>query len=145
MADNQYEREIDELLRRLDAEHRGPLPFRARRSRRPWTAAWQRLTGGAGPRATTERLVLLAAVVLLATFLLSRVVPASVIQPLSWGAGMLALAAFVGALALSVVTGTTRTGQTPDYGRPYGGYAGRSIDWNRVSWRLRGWWRRFRR
>ena len=138
MAENQYEREIDELLRRLDAEQRSPLPFRARRSRRSWNAAWQRVTRFLGPPSMVERLMAVSVILLLATFVLGFVVPR-----LAWTAAMLAVATFVAALALSVWNGAVGRGRTGGYEQPHG-YSANAVDWNGLHWRLRRWWRRLR-
>ena len=138
MADNRYEREIDELLRRLESEHRAPLPFRRRAS--PWAVAWRRLQHLLTVQSAVERLMALAVVFLLGTIVLGFV-SVRFAAPLT----ALALACFVLALGLSVWQGATghSTHQRPQI-RPY--YSGQGhVDWDRAVWRLRGWLRRFRR
>ncbi|MBX5491706.1 MAG: hypothetical protein IRZ14_11160 [Chloroflexi bacterium] len=103
MAEKRYEREIDELLRRLEAEDRAPIPFRPRRRQPPWVRAWRRVTA-ATAHASPVELLLLAAVGLLLTAVLVRF--AGVAQ-----AGLLALLAvvcFFGGLGLAVWQGARR-------------------------------------
>ena len=140
MAEHQYEREIDELLKRLESEHRDPLPFRPRRRTPPWSAGWQRLGGVLGIQSTVERLMLLAVALLLGTFFLGFFAPA-----LARAVGVLAVGCFVGALAVSVWSGAQNRGASYHRHGHAGPSSGRTVDWDRLVWRLRGWLRRFRR
>jgi hypothetical protein len=140
MAEQRYEREIDELLKRLEAEHREPLPFRMRRRGSPWARAWSRLGPLLGPRSTVERLMALAAVLLLATFVLRFVAPA-----LAWALVLIALGCFVSALGLSVWGGVSRRGTQGRWSAEQYPPAGRAVDWDALGWRLRRWFNRFRR
>jgi hypothetical protein len=138
MAEHRYEREIDELLRNLESEHRAPLPFRRRRVS-PWTAAWRRARLLLAVESAVERLMALAVILLLTTFLLGVFAPR-----LAGPLGLLAVLCFVGALTLSVVNGVS--GHTNvDYlrGRSYP-HAERGVDWAALSWHLRRWLRRLR-
>jgi hypothetical protein len=138
MADHRYEREIDELLRHMESENRAPLPFRRRRAP-PWTAAWRRARGAASGQGVIERLMALAIVLLLATFTLGLFAPR-----LAGPVCLVALAAFVGALALSVWNGASGH-PTRYHGRAsYPPVAGAAIDWNGLRWRFRRWLRRLR-
>src|SRR5579883_3066352 len=74
MADHRYEREIDELLRHMEAENRAPLPFRRRRAA-PWTAAWRRARGAVSGQSAVEQLMALAAVLMVGTLLLALLAP----------------------------------------------------------------------
>ncbi|HZS03118.1 MAG TPA: hypothetical protein VFE37_30695 [Chloroflexota bacterium] len=138
MAEHRYEREIDELLRHMEAENRAPLPFRRRRAR-PWTAAWRRVRGFSGGQSLVERLMALAVLLLLATFALRLFVP-----QFSDAVCLAALGAFIAALAVSVWNGAA--GRPTRYqGRAmYGPAAGAAVDWDGLVWRFRRWLRRLR-
>ncbi|HLI29331.1 MAG TPA: hypothetical protein VKZ60_19870 [Chloroflexota bacterium] len=131
MAEKRYEREIDELLRRLEVEYRDPIPFRPRRRPRPWTVARQRL-GAALARASLVEQLLLAAIALLGAGLLVRLAGGAQ----AWVLGLLAVVCFFGGLALAVWQGAQR---------PYslrGGYpAPPRLDLDRLLYRLRRWLR----
>ena len=138
MADNRYEREIDELLRRLESEHHAPQPFRRRAS--PWATAWRRLQDLLAVRSGVERLMALAVVFLLGTIVLGFI-SVRFAAPLA----ALALGCFVLALGLSVWQGAT--GHSTHHHPPsHPHYSAQGhVNWDRAVWRLRGWLRRFRR
>lgn len=136
MADHRYEREIDELLRHIEGENRAPLPFRRRRAP-PWAGAWRRARGAVSGQSMVERLMALAVVLLVATLALTPFAPRMA------GPGcLLALGAFVAALALSVWNGAS--GHPTRYqGRAHGPpAAGATVDWGNLIWRFRRWVRR---
>ena len=139
MAEQRYEREINELLKRLEGEHREPLPFRVRRRTSPWAGFWRRASTALGMQSVVERLMALAVALLAGTILFGFVD-----RGFAWLIGMLAIACFVGALTLSVWAGAT--GHRPRHeGNRYpqpGAY--RHVDWDALRWRLRHWLRRFR-
>jgi hypothetical protein len=138
MADNRYEREIDELLQRLEGEHRAPLPFRRRAS--PWANAWRRIQDALVVQSAVERLMALAVVLLLATIVLGLMAPRFV-APLA----ALTLGCFVLALGLSVWQGATgHSAHPPPQSHPHYSTQ-RHVDWDRAVWRLRRWFGRFRR
>jgi hypothetical protein len=138
MAEHRYEREIDELLRRMEGEQRAPLPFRRRRAT-PWASAWRRLRGAIRGHSAVDRLTALAVILLLGTFAIGLFAP-RLAGPLS----VLAVASFVAALALSVWNGAS--GHSPRYsGRaPYARTTGTAVDWEALIWRFRRWLRRLR-
>jgi hypothetical protein len=140
MAEQRYEREIDELLQRLAREDREPLPFRRRRTP-PWTAAWQRLSGTHGVHSLIERLMALAVVLLVATLFLGLSIPA-----LARLSGLLAVISFVAALAVSVGAGAQgRDPRRYQAERLYNGARGGAVDWDALVRRFRTWLRRFQR
>ena len=138
MADHQYEREIDELLRHMEGENRAPLPFRRRRTP-PWTTAWRRARAITLGQSAVERLMALAAALLLATFALALLAPR-----LAGPVCVAALSAFVAALVLSVWNGAS--GHPTRYqGRAsYPPVSGAAVDWDGLVWRFRRWLRRGR-
>jgi hypothetical protein len=138
MAEQRYEREIKELLQRLAKESREPLPFRRRRTP-PWVAAGQRLGQLLALQSLVERLMALAVVLLVATLVCGVFAPA-----LSRPAGLLAITCFVGALAVSVWSGA-QDGSARRYHPERASYSsGAAVDWNRLVWRVRRWFDRFR-
>ena len=138
MAEQRYEREINELLQRLSKDNQ-PLPFRRRRTP-PWTAAWRRVAGIVAVQSIVERLMALAVVLLLATLAFGIFAPA-----LARPSGYLAVACFVGALVVSVWVGAQ--GNDPRRYHPERTYdrQGSAVDWDRLVWRVRRWLARFRR
>ena len=138
MAEHRYEREIDELLRRIEGEHRAPLPFRRQRAA-PWAAVWGRARVLLGLQSAVERLMLAAVVLLLVTFLLGLFAPR-----LAGPLGLLALLSFVAALGLSVWHGANGRGAAQGSRGQYYPAAGSSVDWGGLTWRLRRWLRRLR-
>ncbi|HLH27019.1 MAG TPA: hypothetical protein VK066_31240 [Chloroflexota bacterium] len=138
MADHRYEREIDELLRHMEAENRAPLPFRRRRAA-PWTAAWRRARGAVSGQSAVEQLMALAAVLMVGTLLLALLAPRFA-GPL----GLAALGCFLASLALSVWNGASGH-PTRYHGRhSYPPAAGAAVDWDSLAWRFRRWLRRLR-
>ncbi len=136
MAEHRYEREIDELLRRMESEHGAPLPFRRRTS--SWASRWRRLRDVLIVQSAVERLMAVAALSLLATLILGVFAPRFA-APL---AGV-ALGCFVLALGLSVWHGAS--GHGPNYGAPSRHYGPqRAVNWDQLVWRLRRWLRRLR-
>jgi hypothetical protein len=138
MAEQRYEREIDELLQRMDREQRAPLPFRRRRAA-PWAGLGARLGQLVGGQSLVERLMAAAVALLLATVFLGFFAPG-----LSRIAGVAAVSCFVAALAVSVWAGVqaphgSRYRRAPSY--PAAG----GVDWDRLGWRIRRWLGRFRR
>lgn len=134
-----YEREIDEILRRMDAF----LPSRP--STPPHRRLWWRLRGWVsgrsprlGVRATPSSLMVAGLVIALTGYVLGRLAP-SLSAPLS----ILALALFVGALALSIARNRRRR-PAGWRGRPLDYQTGGGLIW--AGW-LRRWreWRRARR
>jgi len=138
MADHRYEREIDELLQHMEGEGRAPLPFRRRRSA-PWAGVWRWARGMAIGQSAVERLMALAALLLLATFILGVFAPR-----LTGPVCIAALTAFVAALIVSVWNGAS--GHPTRYqGRAsYPSASGAAVDWDGLLWRLRRWFRRRR-
>jgi len=138
MAEQRYEREINELLQRLAKESREPLPFRRRRTS-AWVAAGQWLRRVLGVQSLVERLMALAVVLLLATLVCGVFAPV-----LARPSGLLAVTCFVTALAVSVWSGT-KGGNTRRYHAERTSYPhGTSVDWNGLVWRVRRWFGRFR-
>jgi hypothetical protein len=138
MAEQRYEREIEELLQRLAKESREPLAFRRRRTP-PWVAATQRLGQLLALQSLVERLMALAVVLLVATLICGVFAPA-----LSRPTGLLAVICFVGALAVSVWSGA-HGGSSRRYHPERTAYSsGTVVDWNRLVWRVRHWFDRFR-
>jgi len=138
MADHQYEREIDELLRHMEGDSRAPLPFRRRRAA-PWAAAWRRMRTLRAGAPAVERLMALAVILLLGTFVLTPFAPGVV-----GFTCLLAISAFVIALGLSVWNGASGH---PNYypTRPHGSPgAGAAVNWDQLMWRFRRWMRRLR-
>ncbi len=129
-----YEREIDELLRRLEREQRASLPFRRRSG---WARARRRLIEALTGPAAIERLMGLAAVFFLGTCLLALVVPRFAVST-----AVLALACFVLALALSLAGGLAGRRPPWEY-RPY--RRGDAVAWDRLVARVRQWLRRLAR
>ncbi len=139
MAEQRYEREIDELLQRLDREDRQPLRFRRRRTP-PWTAAWRRLSRLGAVQSLVERLMAAAVLLLVVTLVSGIFVPA-----LARPSGYLAVACFVAALVASVWAGAQ--GHDPRRYQPERYYQSRAsaVDWDRLILRARRWLERFRR
>lgn len=133
MAEKRYEREIDELLRRLEAEYREPIPFRPRRRQRPWTTLRRRLASAFADASLIDRL-LLAAVVLLIAGLGVRW--AGIAQ--AWVLGVLAVACFFGGLALAVWQGAQRP---PSLYNGYGAPPAARLNLDGFLYRLRRWLR----
>ncbi|HEY7066757.1 MAG TPA: hypothetical protein VII06_35145 [Chloroflexota bacterium] len=138
MAENRYEREIDDLLRQLEGEQRDPLPFRRRRAS-PWSAAWRRVQPLLGTHSAVERLMALAVVLLLATFVMGLFAPR-----LSGPLALLAVASLVVALALSVLNGAAGHSSAYSSRGRYAPAAGAAVDWDGLMWRFRRWLRRLR-
>jgi hypothetical protein len=138
MADQRYEREIDELLQRLETQQPTPLPFRRRAS--PWALRGRRLGALLVVESAVERLMLAAVGLLVATMLLGLFAP-RLAAPIA----ALAIACFVLALVLSVCRGASGRGPRHPPSRPTPYPAQRTLEWDRLLWRLRGWLRRFRR
>ncbi len=138
MAEQRYEREINELLQRLARENREPLPFRRRRTP-PWTAAWRWLSRLTVAQSVGERLMALAVVLLLATVAFGIFAPA-----LARPSAYLAVACFLGALGVSVWSGAQ--GRDPRRYHPERAYynQGSAVDWDRLVRRVRRWLGRFR-
>jgi hypothetical protein len=137
MAEQRYEREIDELLRRLEHDSPSPLPFRRRSA--PWVRARRALEGVLAVQSAVERLMALAVVLLLGTLVLGIFAPRFA-APLAG----LAVGAFVLALGLSVWNGASgKRTYSAQSGRHYTPHA--TADWNQLVWRARAWLRRFRR
>jgi hypothetical protein len=138
MADHQYEREIDELLRHMEGDSRAPLPFR-RLLLASCAAARPRAHATTGGQAAVERLMAAAVILLVGTFVLTPLAPGVV-----GFTCLMALSAFVAALGLSVWNGAS--GHPTRYTRgAYGPHAaGAAIDWNQLAWRFRRWVRRLR-
>jgi hypothetical protein len=131
MAEQRYEREINELLQRIAKESHEPLPFRRRRTP-PWVAAGRRLRRVLALQSLVERLMA-CSVVLLITTLVAR------------PSGVLAVTCFVAALALSVWSGA-QGGNSRRYHAERTSYPhGTSVDWNGLVWRVRRLFGRFRR
>ncbi len=131
------EREIDEILRRMDTFlPEEPMRRRLRRSVGNWLAA---VSPRLGLKLTAGRLMVAGLALVLLSYLLRAAAPA-----LTTPAGLLALACFVGALVLSVARARRR---------PAMGWRGRSLDYYRPNeglvWQdwLRRWraWRRGKR
>ena len=138
MAEQRYEREINELLQRLAKESREPLPFRRRRTP-AWIAAGQWLRRVLAVQSLVERLMALAVVLLLATLVCGVFAPA-----LARPSGVLAVTCFVAALAVSVWSGT-QGGNSRRYHAERTSYPrGTAVDWNALVWRVRRWFGRFR-
>src|SRR5689334_15990538 len=138
MAENRYEREIDELLRQLEGEQRAPLPFRRRRTS-PWAAAWRRAQPLLGNHSAVERLMALAVILLLVTCVMGLFAPR-----LSGPLGLLTVASLVAALALSVLNGAAGHSSAYSGRGRYGPAAGVAVDWDGLMWRFRQWLRRLR-
>jgi hypothetical protein len=138
MAEQRYEREIDELLQRLDKEDRQPLRFRRRRTP-PWTAAWRRLSQLSAVQSLVERLMFLSVILLVATLVSGIFFPA-----LARPSGYLAVACFVGALAASVLAGAQGNDPRRYHPERYYQSRGSTVDWNRLIARARRWLGRFR-
>ena len=140
MAEQRYEREIDELLQRIEREQPGPVPFRPRRRQPGWPRAWARLRETVGAQSVVERLMIVALVLVVLTLPLGLFARA-----LNAPLATLAVVCFVAALALSVVGGQHgRAAAADPRGYRYAQH-GRSVDWEAVQWRVRQWWKRFRR
>jgi preprotein translocase subunit SecG len=139
MAEQRYEREINELLQRLDGEEPKPLRFRKRR-RAPWSAAWAHLASVLAVQSLVERLMALAVVFLLAAIALGFMAPVLVRVTI-----LLAVACFIGALALSVWSGAQARDSSRYQPERLHHSQGSAIDWGRVTWRVRSWLARFRR
>ena len=139
MAEQRYEREINELLQSLAKDNPEPLPFRRRRTS-PWSAARRRVSHLVAVQSIVERLMALAIVLLLATLAFGMFAPT-----LARLSGYLAVACFVGALAVSVWVGAqTKDPRRYDPERTYH-QRGSAVDWDRLVWRVRRWLARFRR
>jgi hypothetical protein len=138
MAEQRYEREINELLQRLAKESREPLPFRRRRTP-AWVGAARRLRQVVAVQSLVERLMAFAVVLLLATLVFGVFAPA-----LARPSGLLAVGCFVAALAVSVWSGT-QGGNTRRYHVERTSYPhGTAVDWSRLVWRVRRWFGRYR-
>jgi hypothetical protein len=138
MAEQRYEREINELLQRIAKESHEPLPFRRRRTPL-WVAAGQRLRHVLALQSLVERLMAIA-VVLLVTTLVCGVFAPVLARP----SGVLAVTCFVAALAISVCSGA-QGGNSRRYHTERTSYShGTSVDWNGLVWRVRRWFGRFR-
>ena len=137
MAEQRYQREIDELLRRMERDSASPLPFRRRRT--PWARARRALRVSLPTQSTIARFMRYSVSLLLAAFGLGLVAP--LLAPPLAG---LALASFVLALALSVWRGAAGKG---DYTSGLARHSAppTTADWDRLVWRFRGWLRHFRR
>lgn len=139
MAEKRYEREIDELLRRLDDGRQEPLPFRPRRQPSRLRLWLGQLSQAFVLGSLVEWLLAAAVALLLASFVLRLVG-----MPLSAALAVLAVVCFVSSLTIAVWHGTRRPA-----GRHYGRYGPppgqSSVDWDGLTQRLRQWWRRFRR
>jgi hypothetical protein len=138
MAEQRYEREINELLQRLAKESREPLPFRRRRTP-PWAAAGQRLQHVLVVQSLVERLMAVAVVLLVATLVCGVFAPV-----LARPSGVLAVTCFVSALAVSVYSGA-QGGNARRYHDERTSYPrGTTVDWNGLVSRVRRWFGRFR-
>jgi hypothetical protein len=140
MAEHRYEREIDDLLRRMESQHPDPLPFRLRRRTSRWHAAWTRFGTLVGVQSPVERLMGLSILLILATFALGFIAPRFA-APL----GLLAVACFVAALVLSVWQGAKGHGSVARSTWQSAHGAPPPVDWDDLTRRLRRWLRRFRR
>jgi hypothetical protein len=138
MAEHRYEREIDELLRHMEGEQRAPLPFRRRRAT-PWAGAWRRAQGALRDHSLVERLVALAAMLVLAAIVLGWLAP-SLTAPLA----LVGVVSLIAALGISMWNGAaghpTRYGGRAHYPAADGG----AVDWNVLVFRVRRWLRRLR-
>jgi hypothetical protein len=140
MADDRYQREIDELLKRLERQHQEPLIFRLRRRASPWQSMWRRGYQLVGGHSAVERLVLIAVVFLGLTLLLGLFD-----SRLALTSAVLSVAALMAALVVSIGEGATGNRPAPRHERGLYPHPGSALDWGSLSWRLRRWWRRFRR
>jgi len=136
---DKFEREIDEILRKIDDFPRGPTPLRRRRGFARRFAAWQR---GLAVRASHISVgqVMLAAMVLMVVSYLFRSAFHSV-----WQYGLLlGLILFFTAFVLSLRSGGAARGGEPYFrGRPRSYYR----DHGSASFsleRLKSWWRQRR-
>jgi hypothetical protein len=139
MPDDRYQREIDELLKGLERQHREPLSFRLRRRGSPWRSIWQRGYGVIGGHSAVERLMMLAVALLGLTLVLSFLAP--------WFTDLvatLALASFLAALVVSIGEGASGNHSTPHGHRAVHPQPGPAVDWSSLGRRLRRWWRRLR-
>jgi len=124
-----YEREINEILRRMDTYlPREPLHRRVRRRVGSWLGVWRPWLG---VRITPSHLMVAGLVFAMLSYLLRAFLPS-----LTAPAGLLALALFVGAIALSIAQSRRR--------RP-ASWRGRTIDYSPNEGLLwEGWLRRWR-
>lgn len=139
MAEKRYEREIDDLLRQLEAEQREPLPFRPRPRPSRWRTEWQRWSGVAAAGSVVEWLMAAAVVLLVLAFLL-RVTGLM----LAWLVAVLAVGCLFAALALSVVRGARQPGGRERSASHYYRSHREGPDWGEFTARLRRWFNRFR-
>jgi hypothetical protein len=133
----EYEREIDELLQRLERDDRAPIPFRPRRNQR-WAGASRRLKGLLTLPSAVERLIAASVGLLLVTLLLGLLAPR-----VAWFVGVAAVVCFATALALSAWQGATGRG-SPGRERYPEAAQGR-VEWGELGEQFRRWMRRFRR
>jgi hypothetical protein len=130
MTERRYEREIDELLKRLEAEQPRSRPWGKRARGAWWSAAWRGLRGLVA-LSPVERLMALTVALLLLTLLFGLFAPR-----VAGFLGVLAIACFATALGLSVARGIA-------HGEPLDRARGPALDWDTVVWRVRRWLRRW--
>jgi hypothetical protein len=140
MADDRYQREIDELLKRLERQHQEPLIFRLRRRASPWQSIWRRGYQLVGGHSAIERLLLLAVGLLGVTVLLGSFAP-RLVMPV----GFLAVACLLAAMVVSIDEGRSGNRSSPPGHRGYMPPSSPALDWSALGWRLRQWWRRLGR
>ncbi len=130
-----YEREIDELLRRLERRLDQPLHVRIARSLGRFFSWLQRAYRSYRMRSKVEQLMMASILLFLLSYLL-----AFINRPLASLATLLSVALFIMAIATSLSRGPGRFGSVEKRWR------GQIIDYRPRSasiwWRLRQWWRR---
>ncbi|GEM_PF-1390283 len=134
---DKFEREIDEILRKIDDFPRGPIPLRRRGGLARRIAAWQRSLAVRASHISVGQVMLAAMVLMICSYLFRSAFRGV------WQYGLLlGLILFFTAFVLSLRSGSGARGGEPYFrGRPRSYYeqpGSGSID------RLRAWWRQRR-
>ncbi|HZU06556.1 MAG TPA: hypothetical protein VFB73_11295 [Chloroflexota bacterium] len=134
MTERRYEREIDELLKRLEAEQPRPSGRKKQAWAERWAAAWRSLRSLVA-LSPVERLMVLTVALLLLTLLFGLFAPR-----VAGFLGVLAIACFAMALGLSVARGIAHGEARGDL---FDRARGPALDWGTMVWRVRRWLRRW--